>query len=144
MIRYYNRVLELVNAEKPETAEQVRHRRGWARPLGIRLGETVRRQMALGCGLRGPIPGEVIRQHLGVLLTEPCQFQVVRLRVRLVPVVLYGVVVGVEPDLEAGHRDDAVDNGLPAAQLSACGQEVMTVLAIVVDDDPHLPVVAEI
>lgn len=58
--------------------------------------------MAPGCGLRGPIPGEVIRQHLGVLLTEPCQFQVVRLRVRLVPVVLYGVVVGVSQTSKQG------------------------------------------
>ena len=67
-----------------------------------------------------------------------------RLRVRLVPVVLHMSVVGVEPDLEAGHGDDAVDNGLPAAQFPAFPKEVMTFPAIVVDDDPHLPVVAKI
>ena len=37
-----------------------------------------------------------------------------------------------------------MDNGLPAAQFPAFLKEVMTFPAIVVDDDPHLPVVAEI
>jgi hypothetical protein len=66
------------------------------------------------------------------------------LSIRLVPVVLHRGVVSVEPDLKARYRDNAVDNSLSAAQPPACGQEVMTILAIVVDDDPHLPVVVEI
>jgi len=65
------------------------------------------------------------------------------LRVRLALVALHVVVVGVEPDLEAGHGDDAVDNRLLAARPPACGEEGATVLAVVVDDDPHLPVGVE-
>ena len=100
--------------------------------------------MAPDHGLCGPIPGEVVRERLGVLLAEPRQLQVMSLSVRLVPVVLHGVVMGVELDLEAGHGDDAMDNGLAAAQFPAFLKEVMTFPAIVVDDDPHPPVVAEI
>ena len=119
------------------------HRCRRAGALNVDLGLLVRRQVAPVHGLRGCIPGEATRERLGVLLAEPCQFQVVLLRVRLALVVLHGRVVGVEPDLEAGHGDDAVDNRLLAAQLSACGEEGATVLAVVVDDDPHLPVGVE-
>jgi len=45
--------------------------------------------MAPGRGLRDLVPGKVIRERLGVLLAEPCQFQIVRLSVRLVPIVLH-------------------------------------------------------
>ena len=37
-----------------------------------------------------------------------------------------------------------MDNGLPTAQFPAFLKEVMTFPAIVVDDDPHLLVFAEV
>lgn len=91
-----------------------------------------------------PAPREVVRQHLRVLTAQARQLPVVRLRISLVLVVLHGGVVGVEPDLKARYRDNAVDSSLSAAQPPACGQEVMTVPTIMVDDDPHLLVVAEV
>ena len=120
------------------------HRCRWTRPLSISLRETVRRQIAPGRGLRDLVPGEAVWQHLRVLTAQPRQLPVVRLSVCLVLVVLHGGVVGVELDLEAGHGNNTVHNGPLATQPSAFGQKVMTVLAIMVDDDPHLPVVAKI
>ena len=98
-------------------------------------------------GHEDPAVARTLRKRSKVPTTPPAgaetALRLMSLRVRLALVVLHGRVVGVEPGLEAGHGDDAVDNRLLAAQLSACGEEGATVLAVVVDDDPHLPVGVE-
>ena len=121
------------------------HGRRRALPLGVALGRLARRKMTAGDGLGYCSPGEVGGDLLAMLLGQSRQLPVVLLRLVLIPVETDLFVVRVEPDLEAGNRNDAMDGGLfmLLVQSAAPIEERATINAVVVDDYPDFIVVAD-
>lgn len=119
-------------SEESQPLQQVRHCRRWARPLRVDLGQGDTRQSGVRASLREGFEGEIIGNVLPLLGGKARQSEIVALGVLLVLVIVNRFVMSVEPDLEAGHGNNAVHNGPLATQPSAFGQKVMTVPTIMV------------